>query len=158
MQTIIFNKDGGPIVAAVSSGFAQPGSYFLMLREANQATVVWEQDGDFTNDDDDAHSLPTPNEANDGRQLEAIYAISILPSIKQYNAVLKVEQDGRELGTESQTDETTKTTVFIRLAVVLKQADTPQPEATGEPGATDEPAVADQPAPTDQPAQGGGTT
>ena len=129
MKTIEFNKDGGPLVAEVTSGFAQPGSYQLQLWEAGLNQVVMSERGNFINDDDDAYAMPTPTESNDGRILQSFIILTILDP-KQYFVSLKVSQDGQELDSvdvpEDGSGETDSHTLFFNLLATLKaKADQP---------------------------------
>jgi hypothetical protein len=121
IKIIEFDKDGGPVVAEVNSGYAQPGSYTLLLWEANQNKVIMEEKGNFINSDDDFYSLPTPNEANDSRIVECISTVSITPPIKQYNIALRISQDDGELGSENTEGSTDSPTVTVDLFIQLKQ-------------------------------------
>jgi len=121
MQTITFNKEGGPIIAEVTSGFAQPGAYGLKLWEKGVNQVVMRQEGNFINDDDDAYPLPEPNELNDGRLIQSVVSLTILPPINEYNVTLKISQDGKELGSVSVSNKTSEQSVILNLFATLKQ-------------------------------------
>ncbi len=121
IKIIEFNENGGPIVAEVTSGFAQPGSYTLLVWEANENKVIMEKKGNFINPDDDAYNLPTPNDANDGRIVESIITVAITPSLEEYNVSLKISQDGQELGSENRTGTSSSTTETVDLFVQLKK-------------------------------------
>ena len=84
MQTIQFAKEGGPVVADVTCGQAQEGSYNLLLWEADRNLIVKQYPGNFMNPDDDSYDLPTPNQANDGRILECLTTVVVTPPIKKY--------------------------------------------------------------------------
>lgn len=126
METITFNTEGGPLVAEVSSGFAQPGFYVLQLWNAGVNQVVMREQGNFINDDDDAYTLPTPNELNDGRVIQAVVTLTILPLADsgdpQYNVTLTLSQDGAELGKVSVSNTTTQHTVLVNVFATLQQA------------------------------------
>ena len=121
MQTITFNKEGGPIIAEVTSGFAQPGAYGLKLWEKGLNQVVMRQEGNFINADDDSYPLPEPNEHNDGRIIQSVFSLTILPPITQYNVTLKISQDGKELGSVSVEKQTSQPSVILNLFATLKQ-------------------------------------
>ena len=121
IKTAVFDKDKGPIVAEVTSGFAQPGSYTLLLWEANQNKVIMEEKGNFINPDDDFYNLPTPNEVNDGRIVECISTIAITPPLNEYLVTLKISQDGVVLGLDSATGTSNSPTVTVDLYVLLKK-------------------------------------
>ena len=125
METITFNEEGGPLVAEVSSGFAQPGAYTLKLWEKGLNQVLMREEGNFINADDDHYTLPVPNELNDGRVIQSLFSLTILPvsglgGDPQYNVVLTISQDGQELGSVSQSDSTTAHTVIVNLFATLK--------------------------------------
>jgi hypothetical protein len=122
MNQARFNINGGPIIAEVRSGFAQPGSYGLLLWEADANVVVMERRGNFINSADDAYKLPTPNEHNDHRVLQCLVTLAITPPIKDYRAELIVSQDGNVLGGDSDAGSNASgvinTTLFVQLIAV----------------------------------------
>jgi len=101
MNTATFNVTGGPIVAEVRSAFAQPGSYGILLWEADSNEVVMEKRGNFLNDADDAHDLPTPNQQNHRRLVQCLVTLAITPPITDYRVDLIISQDGNVLGGDS---------------------------------------------------------
>jgi len=119
MKTATFNPSGGPIIAEIRSGFAQPGSYTLLLWEANANLVVMKRDGNFINTADDAYKLPQPNEHNHGRIVECIATVVITPPIKDYQVELAIMQDGNELGGDSASASDASGTVTVDLYVQL---------------------------------------
>ncbi len=121
IKEIEFNKDGGPVVAEVMSGHAQPGSYTMLLWEANENKIVMKEKGNFINPDDDSYNLPTPNEVNDARIVECISTIAITPPEKQYNVTLKISQDGAKLDSVNDEGESDSATVTVDLFVKLKK-------------------------------------
>lgn len=105
METVSFNLNGGPLKAEVASDFAQPGSYTLLLWEAEQNLLVgWPPDGEqkpsgnFINTDDDRYDLPGPVDENDGRLLECLATIVVTPPLNDYAVSVKILQDGHVLG------------------------------------------------------------
>lgn len=120
MQTVTFNPGGGPLVADIRCGFAQPGAYTLLLWESNQNLVVMEKRGNFINADDDAYELPTPTAQNDGRLAECIATVVVTPPIKDYVVSLVISQDGRELGADTATGQSDGGVVPIDLFVNLR--------------------------------------
>lgn len=116
-----FNKNGGPIFAEVSAGQAQTGSYDLKLWEADTNVIVQRWEGDFLNPDDDKYQLPTPNEVNNKRRVQAIVVIALLPPIKNYSASLIITQDGNELGKVSFAKQTDDPSVILNLYTTLVQ-------------------------------------
>ena len=121
MQTIQFAKEGGPVVAEVTCGQAQEGSYSLLLWEADRNLIVKQYPGNFMNPDDDSYDLPTPNQANDGRILECLTTVVVTPPIKKYAVSLTLSQDGRRLGVvkaAGETDQPSQTVdLFAQLVV-----------------------------------------
>jgi len=121
VQTIQFAKEGGPVVAEVTCGQAQEGSYNLLLWEAERNLIVKQYPGNFMNPDDDSYDLPTPNQANDGRILECLTTVVITPPIKKYAVSLTLSQDGRRLGVvkaAGETDQPSQTVdLFAQLVV-----------------------------------------
>ena len=95
MKTIEFNKDGGPLIAEVTAGFAQQGTYVLRLLEKDLSRKMLVS-GDFKNNDDDTYTLPSPASSNDGRILHCMIILTIFDPPK-YHVSLKVFQDGLEL-------------------------------------------------------------
>jgi len=121
VQTIQFAKEGGPVVAEVTCGQAQEGSYNLLLWEAERNLIVKQYPGNFMNPDDDSYDLPTPNQANDGRILECLTTVVVTPPIKKYAVSLTLSQDGRRLGVvkaAGETDQPSQTVdLFAQLVV-----------------------------------------
>lgn len=104
MVTVTFDPEGGPLQAEVVSGFAQPGSYTLLLWETNKNVLVgWpphgeqKPSGNFINADDDRYLLPEPAAANDGRLVECIATIVVTPPLTDYAVSLRIFQDGQFL-------------------------------------------------------------
>ncbi len=122
MKVVEFNKKGGTIQAQVTSGYAQQGSYALILWEANQNKVVngFPKRGNFINTDDDVYDLPSPPSENDGRLVESIVTISIAPPIKNYDIDLEILQDGKRLGFETAAGESDGPSVTIDLFIELR--------------------------------------
>lgn len=119
MKNVSFDPGGGPVIAAVTSGFAQPGSYSLRLWEADANLVVMKKKGNFINTDDDAYPLPTPNQLNHRRIVEAIVTVVITPPVTNYQVDLVISQDGRVLGGESASDDNASGSVTSDLFVQL---------------------------------------
>ncbi len=119
MQTIQFAKEGGPVVAEVTCGQAQEGSYNLLLWEADRNLIVKQYPGNFINPDDDSYDLPTPNQANDGRILECLTTVVVTPPIKKYAVSLTLSQDGRRLGVVKAAGETDQPSQIVDLFAQL---------------------------------------
>ena len=120
IEKVGYNRDGGPIVAEIKSGYAQPGSYGFLLWEANANRIVMEKKGNFINSDDDSYPLPTPNEANHERIAECVATVAITPDIKNYRIDLIVSQDGGELGRVFKEGESDGPTVMVDIFVQLE--------------------------------------
>jgi hypothetical protein len=120
MTVVIFKKDGGPIVAEVKCGYAQPGAYKLFLWEANVNKVVMRKEGNFINPDDDSYQLPTPNQDNDARIVDCLATIVITPPIKDYQVDLRISQDGNDLGVVTASGQSDASTVIVELFVKLE--------------------------------------
>jgi len=119
VQTIQFAKEGGPVVAEVTCGQAQEGSYNLLLWEAERNLIVKQYPGNFMNPDDDSYDLPTPNQANDGRILECLTTVVVTPPIKKYAVSLTLSQDGRRLGVVKAAGETDQPSQIVDLFAQL---------------------------------------
>ena len=119
MLTIQFAKEGGPVVAEVTCGQAQEGSYNLLLWEADRNLIVKQYPGNFINPDDDSYDLPTPNQANDGRILECLTTVVVTPPIKKYAVSLTLSQDGRRLGVVKAAGETDQPSQIVDLFAQL---------------------------------------
>lgn len=119
MDTAQFDVTGGPIIAEVRSGFAQPGSYGLLLWEADSNVVVMEAKGNFLNDADDAHALPKPNQHNHRRIVQCLATLAITPPIKDYQVDLVIMQDGNVLGGASDSGSNASGVVNVTLFVQL---------------------------------------
>jgi len=120
IKVIKFKKSGGPIIAEISCGYAQPGAYTLYLWEANENKIVMKKKGNFINSDDDSYELPNPNEHNNGRILDCLSTVVITPPIKDYNVELKVSQDGNILGSEAASGQSDSPSITVRLFVQLE--------------------------------------
>jgi hypothetical protein len=120
MKTVKFKNNGGPIVAEIKCGYAQPGAYALLLWEANVNKIVMERKGNFINPDDDSYKLPSPNADNDGRIVDGLVTIVITPPIKDYRVDLKISQDGNVLGVETAPGQSDAGTVILELFVKLE--------------------------------------
>jgi hypothetical protein len=120
METIKFKKDGGPIVAEVSAGEAQTGSYDIKLWEADKNQLVFRKEGDFLNPDDDSYNLPTPNLINNGRRIQAIVVITPLPPLNQYSVALTLKQDGKIIGCIEISNKTDHQSEVLNIYAILK--------------------------------------
>lgn len=99
MDIIKFKKTGGPVIVEVFCGYAQGGSYDLVLWERDRNVNVWgkPKPGTFTNPDDDAYTLPTPNSENDGRIVDSYTSIIVWPNDNAYHVGLRFFQGGQRL-------------------------------------------------------------
>ena len=122
MNHASFNENGGPVVAEIRSGFAQPGSYTLLLWEADANVVVMRKDGNFINSADDAYPLPTPNQHNDGRIVQGVATLVITPPISDYSVALIISQDGNVLGGDTASAGNASGAVQVTLFVKLRSA------------------------------------
>lgn len=119
METVRFKKSGGPITVNINCGYAQPGSYVLILWEANSNSVVFKKEGNFINDEDDVFVLPTPINKNDGRILDLGAKLMIIPSITDYHVEINITQDGNTIGNLSQTGNSTGQFVTVQIFAQL---------------------------------------
>jgi hypothetical protein len=122
MKVAVFDPAGGPLSATITSGQAQPGSYELLLWEANVNKVLMDERGNFLNSDDDTYELPLPNTQNHGRIVECIATAVITPPITNYALRLSIQQDGVEIGLDEAADKATVPTVTADLFVQLLEA------------------------------------
>lgn len=141
MGPITYSKDGGPVSAELSVGNAQTGSYVMKLWEAQVNQIVDQKSGNFIDQPTPSYQFPEPNEVNDGRRFQAIITIAILPPISEYSTVVKILQDGKELGQIPYSGKTDKASVTLNLHTTLQMA----------------PVVTDDPAGTEPVADGAGT-
>ena len=123
MKTIRFNPEGGRLEVEVRGGFAQPGSYDVLLWEANANAIVWQQRGNFINTADDRYELPLAAATHDGRLLDCLATLVITPPLNQYRLVLLIHQDGAEIGAESVEGESDQPAVTVELFVQLEGDD-----------------------------------
>jgi len=119
MKTIHFNPEGGPLSVEVRAGFAQPGSYALMLWEANQNAVVWQRRGNFINTDDDLYPLPGPAAVHHNRLLDCLATFTITPPIDRYRLQVIVFQEGAELGMDVREGKSDLPTLTVEIFVQL---------------------------------------
>ena len=120
MKVAQFDPAGSPVVATITSGHAQPGSYALLLWEAHANKVVMEERGNFINSDDDAFKLPLPNAGNNERIAECLATVVITPPIKDYALRLAISQGGTEIGFDELIGKATAPTVTADLFVLLE--------------------------------------
>ncbi|HYW11915.1 MAG TPA: hypothetical protein VE871_08160 [Longimicrobium sp.] len=120
MNTVRFDVQGGPVIAEVRSGFAQPGSYTVLLWEADANLVVMRRDGNYINTADDAYPLPTPNQHNHRRMVECISTVVITPPVIDYRIDLVIMQDGRDIGGDSAAGSNASGAVTVDLFVELQ--------------------------------------
>ena len=126
MISISFNKSGGPITVELSTGNAQTGSYELRLWEADKNQIVMREHGNFLNPDDDSYKLPEPNSLNNGRRVQAVITVALIPPINKYSAALTVRQDGNELGQIPISGTSDQPSVILNLYATIQasQSDT----------------------------------
>jgi hypothetical protein len=105
MKTVVFDPAAGPLVAEVASAHAQPGSYRVLLWEAEVNQVVFTVRGNFINPDDDAHTLPGGAAEQHGRLVESLATLVVTPPLDKFKVILRILQDGEELGRETQEGE-----------------------------------------------------
>lgn len=122
METIRFNRDGGPLFAEVRSGFGHPGAYTLILWEkASNAKAMEDKFGNFMNTNDDWYELPGSAAAHDGRIVEAFVTVAPPRGEREYFVALRISQDDvllRELSFSGSTDMQSITIdLFAQLAV-----------------------------------------
>ena len=123
MDTIFFDPKGETLVAEVRSGFANPGSYSLILWEKNSnKKAMPDRFGNFINADDDRHALPKPLSSNDGRIVESFVVVSPPKGSKDYFASLRVLQGTQVLGDISVSGQSDNPTVTIDLFALLQVA------------------------------------
>jgi hypothetical protein len=123
METILFDRKGDALVAEVRSGFANPGSYALILWEKNSnAKAMPDRFGNFINADDDTHMLPKPLASNDGRIIESFVVVSPPKGSKDYFASLRIFQGTRILGDISLSGQSNDPTVTLDLFALLQAA------------------------------------
>ncbi|HCV43786.1 MAG TPA: hypothetical protein DGH68_09910 [Bacteroidetes bacterium] len=121
MKIVEFKKTGGVVRAQISSGYAQQGSYALLLWEVNQNKLVpgFPKYGNFINTDDDIYDLLT-NAQNDGRIVECITTVTLTPPIKSYDIDLEIWQDNKRIGFETSAGQSDAPSVTVDLFVQLK--------------------------------------
>lgn len=120
MKECPFAAEGAALVAEVACGFAQLGSYTLLLWEKDQNVIVLEERGNFINPDDDSYELPEPSVENDGRILECIATVAIVPPETEYRVNLTVSQAGDEICRDVAQGESDKATVTVDLFLKLQ--------------------------------------
>lgn len=120
MKEVKFNQSGGPVVAEIRCGHAQPGSYSFTLWEANENKKVMREAGNFLNPDDDAYELPAPVDDNHDRIVEFLGNVVITPPIQDYQVDVIISQDGAELGRDTDKGKASGTKPFD-LFLILKR-------------------------------------
>lgn len=121
MKTAKFDPSGGPIKIDIKAGFAQPGSYTLILWAAETNVRVREWPGNFINTDDDSYFLPTPAVKNDGRLVNCITVFTLLPPIKDFQLEVIISQNGNELVKEIIAGKSDELTVTVASLIKLEK-------------------------------------
>ena len=119
--TVHFTPTGAPLSALIRCAFANPGSYGLTLLGPGATTVVQQWKADFETIAQNTHVLGAASEQN-GRVLDVIASVGLLDPAKVYAVFLTVIQDGKELGTVSETGTGTGVTKLVELIVMLSGA------------------------------------
>jgi len=119
--TVHFRPGGGPLSALLRSGFANPGSYGLTLLEPGAKTIVQQWTTDFGTTAQNTHVLGAAPSQH-GRVVDVIASIGLLDASKSYSLFLTVMQDGKELGTVSDSDKGTGLTKLVELIIMLSAA------------------------------------
>jgi hypothetical protein len=117
MKTVPYNPAGGPITAEIRSGFAQPGSYTLLLWKADANQILMEKNGNFINPDDDAYELP--GDDNNRCIVECVATVVVTPPVTDYRVDLVISQDGQVLGGDTAAGSNASGVVPVDLFVQL---------------------------------------
>ncbi len=122
VKIAVFRTDGGVVQANITSGFAQQGSYSLILWKADENKPVsgYPKLGNFINTDDDRYDLPRPNRVNDGRLVESLVTVALARPVKKYAVALEILQDNKVIGSDTADGESDEPTVTLDLFVQLK--------------------------------------
>jgi hypothetical protein len=119
MKTAQFKITSGKITGKIINGYAHGGSYNFILWDKDRKTVIKEKEGDFLPGDPCSIELPLPNQDNNGRILECISTITIIPPLKDFNVSLEVQQDGKQFG-EKDTHQGTSTSSSVDSDLFIK--------------------------------------
>jgi hypothetical protein len=119
----VFQKSGARLYAEVTRGFVNNGSYTISLWEANSnKKAIPDITGNFINDQDDCHPLPTPNHDNDGRVVECFALIEIVPPEKSYSVTLSLFQGDTIIQSETKSGKSNKASEIIVFYIILQEA------------------------------------
>jgi hypothetical protein len=121
-QTIHFDPAGGALSVRVESGFAQPGSYALLVLEHDESTIVQQFRANFGSAAQNTHRIPGSAGENDGRVLDLIASVGLLPPTNAFAVHLTVVQNGSDLATVSDTGTGSGLTHVSQLVAALSGA------------------------------------
>jgi hypothetical protein len=117
---ITFDPKGPRLEAEVRCGFAQAGAYVLTLWDQNQVHTRWE--GTFFDPSDDTHALPGKAAEHNGRIVQCLFSVEIIPPNKQYALLLTIWQGDKKLGVLTAAGETDQPEVIKNLFARLVAA------------------------------------
>jgi hypothetical protein len=100
MKVVLFNSNGGPLIAKAVFLGDIIANYEIFLREKNSNAQTSLLTGDNLNTEDDSTLLPTPANINDGRRvvLETGFFGNNPTQNPGYEIRLEIFQDGKLLG------------------------------------------------------------
>jgi hypothetical protein len=113
LQQVTFDPKGPQLEAEVRSGFAQAGAYVLTLWDHNKVQSRWE--GTFFNPDDDTFTLPGKAAEQNGRLVQCLFSVEILPPEKRYALMLTIWQGSQKVGVLTEAGETSESQVMKNL-------------------------------------------
>jgi len=122
MVTVIFDPNGGPLIAKAVFLGDMIADYEIDLKEKNSSTQTKLLEGDNLNPQDDSVYLPTPVRINDGRRvkLDTLFTGNHPDIHKEYEIILQIYQDDVLLGSDTdESDEDNKLTGKAQPSLLL---------------------------------------
>jgi hypothetical protein len=121
LNTATYNKNGEQIKIEISFGYAQVGAYKLYLWDSSGKKKTELGEGMNTDNVPDIYTLEKPLEEYNSRIVDCVTdVISPTPQDgEKYSVNLSIQQNGIEIGKESDTGDLDAKTMRVRLAIKL---------------------------------------
>ena len=117
VQEVMFDGSGSQLKVEIRCGHAQAGAYVLTLWNRNDVHQRWE--GTFFNPDDDTYKLPGRAATHDGRLLQCLFSVEIIPPVQKFALMMTIWQGTQKLGVVTDSGETDASQVTKNLFAQL---------------------------------------